>query len=221
MMKKLERQISVEKRIDVLRLEHKKLKDDHRSALYRNLENVMVFAVEVRKDAKLAAEIWKVTKRKNNDIVHAIVSSVIGGSSESAKKRSWKYARVLTYLVDVQSVPVDGIAKSIKSMGLEKLAREAAKNSSRQSNKAKISGGRSRRSISAPSEVTSSDVESISNPEMSQPISIHLTSRYRPQLNRLQEGDRIKIIAVRTAENDEGPLLKVTKVARLKNTNWV
>jgi hypothetical protein len=111
-----------------LRGEYKAALHGFREERYRILQEAAGIRCSLKgKEKRQKKVLSKIKAGKETDVMKAILVYLTGAKSEAAKKRAWKYARALTFLLDEQGISVDSIAASLReSGGIEKIARKAA-----------------------------------------------------------------------------------------------
>ena len=195
------------------------LGDAYRDDLYNNLGKVSVFIEKVRGNHDLEREIMKLTEHEGSDIIYRVVSFVTGNGVGSSNKKTWKYSRVLSYL-DQKGISATNVSSELKSNGLEKLAREAARLDPRAKTKRPAASTIDTTFEGLRNDGPTSNVHdpavTASLPEHSDGFSLFLSNKFCPKIIKLEAGTRVKIVAERN-DDVNGPLLKVTGVTQLRS----
>lgn len=112
--------------LDRIRLEFRCLDQGYRLSLYQLMADAMSIALAIEADPESNNEFLKHVEQES-DVVYAAMIFITEAKSEGARKKAWKGARALRYLVEEVSVPVDKIPEAMRERGgVEKLARLAA-----------------------------------------------------------------------------------------------
>lgn len=112
--------------LDRIRLEFRCLDQGYRLSLYQLMADAMSIALAIEADPESNKDFLKRVEQKS-DAVYGAMIFITEAKSEGARKKAWKGARALRYLVEEVSVPLDKIPEAMRERGgVEKLARLAA-----------------------------------------------------------------------------------------------
>ena len=130
-------------RLDRIRQEFRCLDQGYRLSLYQLMADAMSIALAIEADPESKNDFLKRLEQKS-DVVYAAMIFITEAKSEGARKRAWKGARALRYLVEEVSVPVDKIPEASVSVAgsrsLHGSRRRANRAGSHQPRKLKVMG---------------------------------------------------------------------------------
>ncbi len=210
------------KELRQVKKDYRTLEKGYRSEQYELMARTMAVALAIKSDrATRSRFLRKFGEAESKDVVYSAMIFMSGAKSEKAKKKAWKRARALSYLVDELHVSTADIPDAVKKHhGIEALVRLAARKQPRRKPPA-TSGSEAYLSGKArsPEDEDANEAEDALDSKISnvrRPYQLGISPKQWAKLERFPHKTRLKMVGYLRTPSDGSPTFEVQKIVKLK-----
>ncbi|MBR0875362.1 hypothetical protein JQ633_33755 [Bradyrhizobium tropiciagri] len=212
--------------LDQLQERYRTIKDGYRESLHQLMAGAMAIALAVEADEILKTRFQEKVGR-TNDTVYAALIFITDAKSEAARKKAWKRARALRFLVEELGATLEDIPDTIREHGgVEKLARLAAQDQPRRGKRAKKLGEEDQASSERDADDEPDEADERVDASKSERKAVNFGRRIQvgfspklgSKLDRLADRSRIKLIGYFRTRAGEPPTIEIKKIIKLKRS---